>query len=518
MATIPRVVYFAQTGVLTTPYDTYTLPVLSANIETSRPIESMSSFGKFSSLNTAQTNLTTCKATLKCHLGNGSGINPVDAYFLNDLISNTQSSSGFSLKVSPNGFSMTGILTNIGLDISVGGLGMCDLSFAGIGNPNISAPISTATDSNTLMNITPVTMNSVVLTGSLTGVYATSLKLSYDMPTDTLSRLGDNPNATQGNLVSTIATKPPYKATINTDGYGVDPTQADSFYKSQFNIGEISFYLPNAKVNARSFNNAAGQVSSKFNYTIEDSSCIFLSNTFSYKGFYIDTVINGGNNANIFTYWNPFQSRSVLNSSTCTFSGWFYLHPSMDGKLINLFSIDQGSSFTGQNAIFIAKNANNGLTVITYGNSDIKQNIWLNSTGFTSGQWFHLMVTVNNSSSTINVYKNGVLLTPDSLTFQNTTAIPFAYTSMIFEMAIDTSNTIGTTSNSIFAYAEIFFKINYFATDTSPFRSSDNHPIDLGSVLNLAQIYIRNGKANSADSRNVPISSFGIVPSPYGIP
>jgi hypothetical protein len=512
MATIPRVVYFAQTGVLTTPYHTYILPVMSANIDVSRPIESMSTFSKFSSLNTAQTNLTSCKATLKCHLGGGSGINGIDTYFLNDLISNTQSSSGFSLQVSPNGFSMTGILTNIGLDISVGGLGMCDLSFAGIGNPNISTPISTATDSNTLMNITPVTMNSVVLTGSLSGVYATSLKLSYDLPTDTLSRLGDNPNATQGNLVSTIATKPPYKATINTEGYGVDPTRADSFYKSQFNIGDLKFYLPNAKVNSRSFNNAAGQVSAKFNYAIEDSTCTFVD-PYNYVGVRAFDMIA-----------NPFNGNwaATATNNIATFSSWFCLDSQfLSINPINLFSVDSLS----HNVLYIYKDYDNSIKIIAFDSSNNIIFTWNSSANLIQFlKWFHLMVSINTSTQTVNVYFNGNLLTPTSFIKNNTNPINFnisADVSPIFEIGNNTNNGyLGqTTAINYIDFSELYFNVGYFATDTTPFISVYNRPVS--PVPAGYEVYMAPYGANIANNNPTYFSIKIITPpfnSPYGKP
>jgi hypothetical protein len=175
--------------------------------------------------------------------------------------------------VSPGGFAMTGILTSLGIDISMGGFGMIDLGFAGIGNPSIVAPTGTyATDPNSSYAISPITTMSIGTGGGLANTYATSIKFSYDLPSDTLSALGDNPNANQGNLTSQIATKPPYKATINVEGHGVDPTKLDSaFAAAVYGIGDIGVALPNAKVSARSANNAAGQVSESFAYTIEDT-------------------------------------------------------------------------------------------------------------------------------------------------------------------------------------------------------------------------------------------------------
>lgn len=275
--TINRIAYFAQSGMLTYGSgQTVVLPINSANIEVTRPIEAITSFGTFNSLNTAQANLTTCKSSLKGYLGSGSGLTTLSAAVLTGLISATQTGTGaggISIVVQPGGFTMTGILTNIGLDISMGGFGMFDLGFAGVGNPIIVPPNTAQSIAGaTPLSISPITTMSIGTSGLLSGVAATSVKFAYDLPTDVLSALGDNPNAAQGNLVSVIATKAPYKTTLSVEGYGVDPTIIDTALSNGISIGTINIILPHAKVNARSFNNAAGQVSATFSYACEDVS------------------------------------------------------------------------------------------------------------------------------------------------------------------------------------------------------------------------------------------------------
>ena len=272
---INRIAYFAQSGTLIYQTgnggtSTVVLPINTANIEVSRPIEAITSFGQFNSLNTAQTNLTTCKSSLKGYLGTGNGINGLSASVLSGLIYATQNGTGAGgivVNVNPGGFSMTGILTNIGLDIAMGGFGMFDLGFAGVGNPVVTPPnTAVTTAASTTLSISPITTMSVGTAGLLNNAYATSIKFAYDLPTDTLAALGDNPNATQGNLNSVIATKAPYKTTLNVEGHGVDPTLLDSVVVQGISIGNINVVLPSAKINSRSFNNAAGQVSATFAY------------------------------------------------------------------------------------------------------------------------------------------------------------------------------------------------------------------------------------------------------------
>lgn len=279
---IPRIAYFAQTGTLTTSNGTYTIPISTANIEVTRPIEAVTAFGQFKSLNTAQTNITTCKSTMKAYLGTGNNINGLTAAILNDLIAETQSGK-IAVRVGPNGFEMSGILSNIGIDISLGGFAMVDLGFAGVGTPVVASSSTSATapihgDDNP-MSIAPVTTMSIGSGDALSGIFATSIKFSYDLPTDTLGALGENPNATQDNMRSIIATKAPYKSTITVEGYGIDITtnRLDDTVTGKFGIGNIAVSLPKAKVSAKSFNNAAGQVSATFSITAEDVGATFTA-------------------------------------------------------------------------------------------------------------------------------------------------------------------------------------------------------------------------------------------------
>lgn len=276
---INRIAYFAQTGTVKATSGTYTFPINSANIEVTRPIEAITAFGSFNALNQAQTNITTCKASMKGYLGTGTGISGFDSAAINDIVATTQ--TGLMLvSVGPNGFSMSGICSNIGLDIAVGGFGMFDLGFAGVGNPSVATAQSGATTVlGSTWAISPVTTMSVGQTGMLAGASATSVKFSYDLPTDTLTSLGENPNANQSGMNSIIATKAPYKATMSVEGFGVNVTLNDSAIVSGVQIGNIAVRLPNGKVTSRSFNNAAGQASATFAYTAEDVSAVFSSAT-----------------------------------------------------------------------------------------------------------------------------------------------------------------------------------------------------------------------------------------------
>ena len=318
---IPRTAYFSQSGILTIPAGVFSLaastgfllPISSANVEVTRPLEPITSFGQFNSVNNVQVGLTTCKSTIKSYLGSGAGgMQGVTADLLNFIVAANQTGYGIGINVSPNAFAMSGICDNIGIDIAMGGLATCDLGIAGIGYPiTLSNPanvsITTTALQATGLFISPVTTMSVntfssgINTGiafggtgtvsygttpvlnAMSGIYANSIKFSYSLPTDVLSALGDNPNAQQGNLVSVMASKPPYKATIMIEGHGVNPSTGtplngqiiDAIANAVFTIGNIGIQLPNGKVSARSFSNAAGQIAATYSATIEDVSAVF---------------------------------------------------------------------------------------------------------------------------------------------------------------------------------------------------------------------------------------------------
>lgn len=272
---INRIAYFAQTGIISSTTGTawsYILPINSASIEVSRPIEAATAFGQFGALNQAQTNVTTCKMSLKGYLGSGTNVTGVSSSVLNNIIGHT-ASGVMSIVVQPQGFTGSGILTNLGIDISVGGFGMFDMGFAGVGNPILADASASATNSSTTtLALAPVTTMSIGNAGLLQNANPTSIKFSYDLPTDTLTSLGENPNGWQGTLNSIIATKAPYKASLSVEGFGVNPTLTDAQATGQVSIGNIGVNLPKGRVTARSTSNAAGQATANFSYTVEDVS------------------------------------------------------------------------------------------------------------------------------------------------------------------------------------------------------------------------------------------------------
>jgi hypothetical protein len=299
---ISRILYVGQEVRIDTNsgQSTLFLPVSSASCEVTKPIEAVSAFGHLGSLALAQTNLTTCKATVKTYLTSGivssntggggyAGTGPVHSglsstgigWLTGDAINGTLT----ALRVSPNGFAMSGILTSLGIDMALGGFGTADVSFNGLGQPWFDpTPTSSASIEKPNMPNAIVPVTTIAVADGLTGVgCTTSFKFALDMPTDNLACLGSDPDAVQStSQQSLISTKPPYKATITVEGFGVDiqsTTSAASNLWSTGNwtLGGLKIRLPNAKVTSKSFNNAVGAAGATYNFTAEDTSATFTN-------------------------------------------------------------------------------------------------------------------------------------------------------------------------------------------------------------------------------------------------
>ncbi len=275
-----------QVKIVTGPTGAYLtgyLPVSSASCEVTKPVEAVSAFGHLGSLALAQVNLTTCKSSIKTYLSSGianvtvgsvSGICPG---LLASITGDAVAGNYTVITVSPNGFIMSGIVTSIGIDMSLGGFGTCDFAFNGIGQPSFSSLTTNATSEQSVMptSLTPVT--TVGVSGAITSGCANSFKFSLDMPTDTLACLGDNPDSPQVNgLNSLIATKPPYKSSLSVEGFGVDVTPTGiPPANSKYSLGGLGIQLPNAVVTSKSFNNAVGTANASYNYNVEDTYAVF---------------------------------------------------------------------------------------------------------------------------------------------------------------------------------------------------------------------------------------------------
>lgn len=303
-----RVLYSAQSLNITTNggYSRY-LPVQSANCDITNPNEDILSFGQLGSLGKFQTNVSTCKSSIKSYLplpaqgaswsgdatGGGGEINVVDATLLSALTGEALGGLVSTITVQPNGFIMSGILTSFGVDISNGGFAMADFGFNGVGVPNFAPqPVGNtyAIPGNMPSSFTPVVSSHVsglYQAGggtSITGNTASSFKFNLDIPTDQLSSLGGA--ITGGQVVVApyflMVAKPPFKTSISVEGTSIAIPAGTGAAGNMYVVGTLGITLPKALVTASSFNQAVGNIGASYNYSLEDTSVVFTDLTNSY--------------------------------------------------------------------------------------------------------------------------------------------------------------------------------------------------------------------------------------------
>jgi len=206
-----RILYVGQ-QVAISPYNTGVsitryLPVQSASCEVTRPIEDILSFGRLGSLGRIQNSVSTCRADIKTYLPLSTGVgliddssrtNILDTLLIQTLTGEALNGQVSTIAVTPNGFYMSGILTNIGVEISNGAFATASLSFAGVGEPTFSsAPTGVGFTQQTNMpaTFTPVVSNYV--SGAVNTGCANSFRFSLDLPNETISCLGGKTSGTQ---------------------------------------------------------------------------------------------------------------------------------------------------------------------------------------------------------------------------------------------------------------------------------------------------------------------------------
>lgn len=278
MPTPSRMLYAAQRATLYVTGSPRVLAIQSAALDISNPIDDVLVFGKIGSANRVQKEVSKTKITLKyfpmVEAGLGSGLSATDVQTLiNESLSGTYS----TIVVEPNGFTGSGILTNMSFDASVNSFVSSDLTFEGLGTPAVSAPVGTISSDSyndaggfIPTTVTPITHNLVSLYGSdfttpLSGTIANA-KFSFDIPNETLSSLGSTIIGSQAGSVfsgNRILAKPPFKATLTVDG-----TSAEPAYKANFSA--LAVKLPKGIVTSKSYNQGVGTIGATYSYTIED--------------------------------------------------------------------------------------------------------------------------------------------------------------------------------------------------------------------------------------------------------
>lgn len=272
-----RTLYAAQSCTITpNAGGAKNFPVQSASCETTVPIDDIAILGKLGSAGRFQKEVATCKSDIKIYLGNDTGdSNAVLGSFLSVLTGEALAGTVSTISVSPNGFVMSGIVSNIGIDMSKGNFAMLDISFVGVGEPNYSAVPSTVggagTEPAAAVAVNPITTGVKIYNlgaSTYNNTCPNSVKFSLDIPNEVISCLGGKISGSQVAVATDNiqVAKPPFKATIAVEG-----TSAESSKKLVF--GEvndvITIVINDAQVTSKSFNQAAGNVGANYSFTAE---------------------------------------------------------------------------------------------------------------------------------------------------------------------------------------------------------------------------------------------------------
>ena len=332
---INRVLYATQTVTVKTAALSWVGPMQTASADETIPQDDVLVLGKLGGAARLQKDVASCKASVKAYVadyftvkdagncetqstageayiraGNLGGANATTG-FLNILESEAASgtaqtiwcdSTGISGSNSNDGFKLIGICSSMSIDASKGAFPMLDLSFEGVGRLETLNMGTGGTLSNndgglcSVDSVVPLTSKDVSLgtvIGGASGDTVASVKWSYDLPTETLSRLGGViiGNHTQVKDDNKVFSKPPFKATMTADGQSLTKTPAEwinagaDAAKGAFMIldkaatsnGGVKVKLQDAgtNVSTRSFSQNVGDVGATFSVTAEGTQTEF---------------------------------------------------------------------------------------------------------------------------------------------------------------------------------------------------------------------------------------------------
>ena len=258
-----RILYAAQSLVI----DAFNaLGVQSASCETTIPIEDISVLSKLGSAGRFQKEVATCKSEIKIYATAGLGD------IISGLMVNADAGAISTIEVSPNGFSMSGILSSFSLDASKGDFVTASLSFEGVGEARHLTGLDTSlsSEANAGLAITPMTSTEVKVAGSC----PSSLKYSLDIPNETVTCLGSVITGSQSVVAAgnQMFSKPPFKSSLNLEGLNVDLNTA----VITFTVGPsatpsscIEVVIADGSIASKSFNQSAGDVGATYSNVVE---------------------------------------------------------------------------------------------------------------------------------------------------------------------------------------------------------------------------------------------------------
>lgn len=280
---IARTLYSAQQLTIANGSNIYVLPVQSASCETTIPTEHVAIMGSLGSAGRHQKEVSTCKSDIKTflaatftagspHAGTHTDVVSSNAgAFLKSLIDSANLNQDATIKVEPGGFTMTGIISNIGIEIQKGNFAMLNLSFSGVGVPTYAPPTALGGASISVHAVTPVFSNDVKVYSN--GVLIASdnapskATFSIDIPNEVVSNLGSAIKGAQADVSAgnQMFTKPPFKSNLSVDGLSLDV--GSDIKKVVF--GSLSVNIVDAQTASKGFNQAAGEAGATYSLTVE---------------------------------------------------------------------------------------------------------------------------------------------------------------------------------------------------------------------------------------------------------
>ena len=319
---IERVLYAAQTVAITTNAATYILPTQSASADETIPVDDVLVLGKLGAAGRLQKDVAACKCSVKGYIcssitkaGTTTAHTAATANALNSMLTEIRadSISGTPVSVSlkshvttgggalgtDGGFQFEGACSNIGIDISKGNFGMIDLAIDGVGQidglemgAGAVKQDATHAHSEYVDAAVPITSSDVGLPKDADQKDTiANLKFSFDMPTETLSRLGGVILGKTAAVKASNVTysKPPFKSSLTMDGQSLTnldsgaSTASASNHMDAFDIGDstaggvpaLSVQLVSSSVSTRSMNQAVGDVGATFSITVEGTDALF---------------------------------------------------------------------------------------------------------------------------------------------------------------------------------------------------------------------------------------------------
>lgn len=263
-----RTLYAAQTGTI----GGTAFAVQSASCETSIPIEDLTVFGRLGSAGRFQKDVATCKADVKVYAFAGMG------KMVSGLIVDATAGTTTIIKVAPNGFTMSGILSSFSVDSAKGDFVTASFSFAGVGEAKHDSAANPGVAKTQFASVTPYLSSDVTVSDTC----PSSMKFSLDIPNEVVSCLGGAITGGQV-FVSTdniMFSKPPFKSSLTIEGLAVNVAGGISTLKigndvdgasPPVKVGTdcVSIDIVDGETISKSFNQSAGDLGATFSYNVE---------------------------------------------------------------------------------------------------------------------------------------------------------------------------------------------------------------------------------------------------------